>query len=164
MKRIVYLHGLESKQGGTKVDFLRTLGEVFAPSMPYKERPKTLFPEILDEVWQFKPDIIIGSSMGGYFADVISTHTGTDVLLFNPGTYKKQKYFEDFGIMTEAGRQRVKGTVIIGNKDEVVNPYENYEYYQNENVKINTIENMGHRTPYNEFVKQVRNFITELEK
>jgi hypothetical protein len=164
MKKIVYLHGLESKQGGPKVEFLKTLGEVFAPSMPYKERPKTLFPEILDEVRLFQPDLIIGSSMGGYFADHIATHTGTDVLLFNPGTYNKQKYFEDWGIMTEKGRKTPKGLVVLGEWDDVVNPGESYDYYKPTGIEFETIQYMGHRTPYREFTEQVRNFITRWEK
>ena len=35
--KIVYLHGLESPQGGPKVDFLNQLGETLAPSMDYKK-------------------------------------------------------------------------------------------------------------------------------
>ena len=36
MKKILYLHGLESKQGGLKVEYLATQGAVFAPDMDYK--------------------------------------------------------------------------------------------------------------------------------
>ena len=35
--KIVFLHGLESKPTGAKIDYLRTLGEVFAPKIDYKE-------------------------------------------------------------------------------------------------------------------------------
>ena len=36
MKKILYLHGLESEPGGTKVSFLATKGTVYAPAMDYK--------------------------------------------------------------------------------------------------------------------------------
>ena len=36
MKKILYLHGLESEPGGTKVSFLATKGAVYAPEMDYK--------------------------------------------------------------------------------------------------------------------------------
>ena len=36
MKKIVYLHGLESEPGGTKVSFLATKGRVYAPAMDYE--------------------------------------------------------------------------------------------------------------------------------
>ena len=36
MKKILYLHGLESEQGGPKVSFLATKGMVYAPEMNYE--------------------------------------------------------------------------------------------------------------------------------
>ena len=35
MKKIVYLHGLESESGGPKVSFLAEKGMVYAPNMDY---------------------------------------------------------------------------------------------------------------------------------
>ena len=35
MKKVLYLHGLESKQGGSKVEYLASKGAVFAPEMDY---------------------------------------------------------------------------------------------------------------------------------
>jgi len=66
MKRIVYLHGLESTQGGVKVSFLAEENFVYAPKMDYKD--PTTFKKVLDKITKFKPNLIIGSSMGGYFA------------------------------------------------------------------------------------------------
>ena len=37
MKKVLYLHGLESKQGGPKVDFLAKEFCVYAPEMDYKD-------------------------------------------------------------------------------------------------------------------------------
>jgi predicted esterase YcpF (UPF0227 family) len=36
MKRIIYLHGLESEPGGPKVSFLAEKGMVYAPAMDYE--------------------------------------------------------------------------------------------------------------------------------
>ena len=36
MKKIVYLHGLESEAGGPKVSFLAEKGMVYAPEMDYE--------------------------------------------------------------------------------------------------------------------------------
>ena len=49
LKKIVYLHGLESQQGGQKVDYLSDKGYVFAPEMPYKQNPD-LFQDTLEEI------------------------------------------------------------------------------------------------------------------
>lgn len=38
MKRIMYFHGLESKQGGQKIDYLTTRFFVHAPVMAYAEK------------------------------------------------------------------------------------------------------------------------------
>ena len=66
IKKIIYLHGLESHQGGPKVDLLSDKGYVFAPEMDYKNNPD-LFKDVLEEVKELgTPDLIIGSSMGGY--------------------------------------------------------------------------------------------------
>ena len=37
MKKVLYLHGLESKQGGPKVDFLANEFIVHAPKMDYND-------------------------------------------------------------------------------------------------------------------------------
>ena len=79
MKKILYLHGLESEPGGTKVSFLATKGTVYAPAMDYKTLDLDEFIHTLG-----MPDLIIGSSMGGYVADIIGSRLGSDVLLFNP--------------------------------------------------------------------------------
>jgi predicted esterase YcpF (UPF0227 family) len=74
MKKVLYLHGLESKQGGPKVDFLTKEFCVYAPEMDYKD------PMLQNWVYfvmrQFNPDLIIGSSMGGYIADILAEKYG----------------------------------------------------------------------------------------
>ena len=67
--KVWYLHGLESDPGGPKVDFLNEVAdEVFAPAMDYRNHKA--FGELYRKVTkEGKPDLIIGSSMGGYFAD-----------------------------------------------------------------------------------------------
>ncbi len=37
MKKIIYLHGLKSKQGGDKVSFLTEQNFVYAPKMNYND-------------------------------------------------------------------------------------------------------------------------------
>jgi len=68
MKKILFLHGLESLPGGTKPRFLKEKGyEVLNPLMP-----RNSFDESCDIAQQLviqeKPDIVIGSSRGGAVA------------------------------------------------------------------------------------------------
>ena len=60
MKKIVYLHGLESKAGGPKVNFLATKGMVYAPKLNFNTLD---IEKLMGKIG--KPDLIIGSSMGG---------------------------------------------------------------------------------------------------
>ena len=60
MKKILYLHGLESKQGGEKVGFLAGECAVYAPAIDY--RVEDLHGKIHNIVTNFKPDLIVGSS------------------------------------------------------------------------------------------------------
>ena len=66
MKKVLYLHGLESGQGGSKVDYLANNCYVHAPEMDYTR--KDIFPYLAQMVEDFNPDLIIGSSMGAWIS------------------------------------------------------------------------------------------------
>jgi len=161
--KIAYLHGLESKQGGDKVEFLSSIGEVFAPTMLYKKYPKELFKDILQNMVDFKPDLIIGSSMGGLFSESIATHLNTMLLLFNPATANKTKYLNELGISVFFGKEEIKGNVVLGEKDDVVNPIESELYYNKMNFNIYK-ETHGHRTSLVIFKKYVDLTISKMMK
>ena len=82
MKKIVYLHGLESNPGGPKVSFLAEKGMVYTPTMDYHSLDLHEFILTLG-----MPDLIIGSSMGGYIADMI----GSCLLYTSPSPRDRQK-------------------------------------------------------------------------
>ena len=88
-----YLHGLESKAGGAKVDFLYSKADkVYAPEMDYNH--PEMFTSLLRLAKYNKPDLIIGSSMGGYFADALGSHLDVDLVYFRGKDY----FFPQFGI------------------------------------------------------------------
>jgi hypothetical protein len=159
--KIAYLHGLESKQGGDKVAFLNDLGEVFAPQMLYMEHPKYLFKDMLQKMVGFKPDLIIGSSMGGLFAESIATHINTTLLLFNPATINTAKYLSELGIAVFLGKEEKTGNVVLGEKDDVVDPVESELYYNKMNLNVYK-ESHGHRTPLVVFKKHVNLTISKM--
>jgi predicted esterase YcpF (UPF0227 family) len=140
MKKIVYLHGLESDPGGPKVSFLAEKGMVYAPTMDYHSLDLHEFILTLG-----MPDLIIGSSMGGYIADMIGSVLGVDVLLFNPALHSRSIEF-DFDNGIGYGGQKYK--------DDVINPKMTkklWPIYDN-SAKFEEIEGMGHRTPLDVFV------------
>jgi len=145
MKKILYLHGLESSQGGSKVEFLASQGAVYAPSMDYKKLNLDLF---IEEVGM--PDLIIGSSMGGYVADIIGSQLGVDVLLFNPALHGVDIEFNE----TFNGTNTYKRTIVLGSRDKVINPETTKKLFPvGHNVATyEDIEGMGHRTPLGVFI------------
>ena len=144
MKKIVYLHGLESEQGGTKVSFLATKGTVYAPAMDYKTLDLDEFIHTLG-----MPDLIIGSSMGGYVADIIGSRLGSDVLLFNPALHNRE-----IAVNPEYYNNPYKRTIVLGTEDNVINPEltkKLWSIHGNE-AEYDEIEGMGHRTPLDVFI------------
>ena len=112
MKKILYLHGLESEPGGTKVSFLSSKGMVYAPAMNYESLNLHEFILTLGI-----PDLIIGSSMGGYVADVIGSRLGVDVLLFNPALHNRE-----IAVNHEYYNNPFKRRIVLGTEDKVINP------------------------------------------
>ncbi len=83
--KLAYFHGLEAKAGGPKVDYMRSRGwEVYAPAMPYLQEP-LLFEQTLDYLQkEFTPQLLIGSSMGGYYAYHLASFINCKAILLNP--------------------------------------------------------------------------------
>ena len=144
MKRIVYLHGLESKPGGPKVSFLANEGMVYSPEMNYESLNLHEFILTLGI-----PDLIVGSSMGGYVADVIGSRLGVDVLLFNPALHnRKINHTYDYY------NNKYKRTIVLGTEDKVIDPEltkKLWSVYDNV-ATIDEVEGMGHRTPLDVFI------------
>ena len=148
MKKIVYLHGLESEPGGPKVSFLAEKGTVYAPTMDYETLDLHEFILTLG-----MPDLIIGSSVGGYVADIIGSILGVDVLLFNPALHSRSIDF-DFDNDTPYGGENYKRTIILGTEDDVINPKitKKLRPHLDNSAKFEEIEGMGHRTPLDVFI------------
>jgi predicted esterase YcpF (UPF0227 family) len=65
--KIIFLHGLESNNKSSKVTSILNNGyQVHAPEMQYHSNPN-LYSETLNFVLDYKPELIVGSSMGSYF-------------------------------------------------------------------------------------------------
>jgi len=135
-----YLHGLESPAGGPKVDFLESIADkVFAPQIDY--RNLNSFKSLLDIAKKlYPPDLIIGSSMGGYFADALGSHLGVDVLLFNPALHSRP--IEPIGVTY--GDNKWKRNFVVGMEDSVIDP-KRTKAYKNLPDSWTEIKGMGHR-------------------
>ena len=146
MKRIFFIHGLESNNKSSKVDLMRSKGfDVVAPSMDYTTND-SLFYQTLEKVLEFQPHLIVGSSMGGYFASHIGTHYPTTLLLLNPALISRS--FEPK--IVPDGTEKSKIWALLGEQDDLISPIENFKILQNRGATIRMGKH-GHRTPIEAF-------------
>ena len=161
MKKVLYLHGLESNQGGPKVDFLANEFIVHAPKIDYTDPDLNI--KMFFTMQDFQPDLIIGSSMGGYVADILAEKYGKPAILFNPALHNRS--FDsaiEYPIEGEQAELQERKVVVLGKNDEVIPPYLTKIMLENNfNYKI-VIEEMGHQTPLNIFIDTINNYKNEL--
>ena len=152
--KVLYLHGLESPQGGEKVDFLSTKALVHAPEMDYTR--SDIFPFLVKTIEEFQPNIIIGSSMGGYAAYILGALYKIPVIAYNPALHSRS--FDPKFPKFVCNHVPDELTVIIGEKDSVVNSDRTLGFLKDQikditvNYKIERIKNMGHRVPLDVFI------------
>ena len=161
MKKVLYLHGLESKQGGPKVDFLADEFIVHAPKIDYKD--PTIQNQLDFVMRQFQPDLIIGSSMGGYVADILAQKYGVSAILFNPAVHNRS--FEPAIEPLVEGEQadlQQKKIVVLGKNDEVIPPYMAQIMFENNRYYEVVFEEMAHQTPLNIFIDTINEYKNEL--
>lgn len=161
MKKVLYLHGLESNQGGPKVDFLSNEFIVHAPKMDYKDPDLNI--KMFFTMQDFQPDLIIGSSMGGYVADIVAEKYGKPAILFNPALHNRS--FDpaiEYPIEGEQAELQERKIVVLGKNDDVIPPYITKIMLENEFYYEVVLEEMGHRTPLNIFIDTINKYKNEL--
>ena len=158
MKKVLYLHGLESDQGGPKVDYLADNCYVHAPEMDYTH--KDIFPHLIQMVEDFDPDLIIGSSMGGYAAYMLSGFYGTPIIAFNPALHSR-KFDPKFPNKVQTCYPG-KAKIILGEEDTVIDPNTTKKMIKDmtlnspQNIKTEIVEGMGHRIPLDIFITKTQ--------
>ena len=116
--KILFLHGLESKPGGTKACFLEAKGhDVLNPALP-----KTSFLESVqiaqDVINREQPDIVVGSSRGGAVAMSVNTINAPRVLIAPAWKrYLDQDQLEAWDIRCEP-----QNTIILHSENDEVIP------------------------------------------
>jgi len=114
--KALFLHGLESKPGGSKATSLKNAGyTVFNPALPRESFDESIriAQDIVDKE---KPDIVIGSSRGGAVGMCISTR-GAPLVLIAPGW---QNYLSTTQIAEWNIRVDSKKTMILHSDNDVI--------------------------------------------
>jgi hypothetical protein len=157
--KALFLHGLESKARSQKSEFLAKF-DAECPVMDYKN--PGMFNEILAKIQNNRPDVLIGSSMGGWFAYCLSTITGIPTILFNPAVHSRS-----MEPAVQIGSMKANHTVILGKRDNLINPEGTIEWVKKNPGNFNIhFESNGHQTPINVFKKYVLNsgYLNEMQR
>jgi len=146
---IAYLHGLNSDPNIEKVSYLESVSDnVYAPFINHMN--PTSYKNILKEIKSRNIDLIIGSSMGGWFAYNISTLTGIPTLQFNPGLQGRS-----VDPAVTSGNKQANHIFVFGKKDSIIDPVKTRSWIR-DNIKgkhTSYTESNGHRTPIDIFKK-----------
>jgi len=153
--KIAYLHGLESviDEKDPKIIFLRQqFSNVYAPDIDYKE--KDFFKKILSSVSKLAPDLIVGSSAGGYISYLIGSKLSIPTLLFNPAMVGRSYEPE----VDTANLKNTQHTVYFGNKDTVIDGNKVRSFFKKEGVGSfdYNIYGGGHRVPVDVFINSTK--------
>lgn len=84
---IIYLHGLDSNPDATKAiitaEYAKGLGiDTLRPDLNFS--PDDVVDKLLALIQENPNAVLVGSSLGGYFATLLSDMTGTPAVLLNP--------------------------------------------------------------------------------
>ena len=151
MKKVLYLHGLESKQGGEKVGFLAGQACIYAPAIDYRE--ENLHGKIHNIIMNFKPDLIIGSSMGGYVAHEFAKAFNLPAILLNPALHSRS--FEpdlDTFILSFDTSFHERQIVLLGKNDGVIDPELTKTILGDDKRFVIEEGEHAHRTPLDIFI------------
>lgn len=78
MPKTYYLHGFTSRFDIT-IDKIKTLarpGPVYGHDIDYTQGWEDVIEESLDKLMQVNPDLLVGTSMGGWLAGISGAETG----------------------------------------------------------------------------------------
>jgi len=152
MRKIMYLHGLESSNICDKVDFLREQNEVLAPSIDYSK--SNIEEELMYMVESFQPDLIIGSSMGGYCGLLLANHYKVDCLVFNPAIHSRPMEPNLKSLILSDIDPSFIPVVVLGMEDTIIDPAKSEDILEQVefHCDIERVEGLGHRIPFYVFV------------
>lgn len=128
MKKVLYIHGLDSNPNPKKLAIIENLGQkVVSPFIDYEKEKGDVYQRVKAIAIEADIDMIIGSSLGGFIGFWLAKDLGIPALLFNPALY-----FENMqGFIPEVDPLAISETYIcLGENDPQVNPLEVKKYLE----------------------------------
>ena len=154
--RAIFFHGLESSSKSDKASWLIKNYNAYCPDMDYSN--PNLFRDMYNEVLRINPRILIGSSMGGWFAYCLSSVTGIRTLLMNPALHSRSMEPK-----VTLGHTPAHHTIILGKNDTVIDPIKTKSWIRKNGIGEFDIhmESNDHRTPLSIMQKYMESAINE---
>jgi predicted esterase len=144
----LYLHGYNSTHQNERTDWLSGFGKIINPLMSYRNFVENYkFLEQLIE--KNHPDVIVGSSLGGYFAFHLGNYYRIPTILLNPALLMTNIVKPDNRILVTDTLH----TISIGKNDTVIPPKTTYAVLQQLDARYQIKEyDMGHETSFEVFL------------
>lgn len=155
MLKGIYLHGYQGYVTQEKKAFLERFGDIYAPNIDYDNNPAILH-KLYDNFKDEKIDFVAGTSLGGILIYHLAILLDVPCLLLNPAVIALEQVrpFIPKEAFTIVPAKDI--FVLVGMKDEVVNPKLQLDFFdkinqESNNVTIKIDENLEHFIPYNDF-------------
>ena len=144
----LYLHGLNSSNKGERADWLQQFGSIANPLMDYNNYPKD-FQQIEKLILAQRPDVIVASSLGGYFAFHLGNYYRIPTILLNPALLMTNIVKPDNRLLASDTFH----TISIGKNDDIIPPWTTRAVLQQLHANHRIFEyEIGHETPFEVFV------------
>ena len=167
--KILNIHGYNGNPANSAYLALKGLGfHVVSPMLDYDaEIPEHILDRLLSIARKHQPDVIVGTSLGGFFGAVLSVRTGQPLVLVNPCLmpflhlprlgYKGevQPFISLFGELSKLKKSSV--SAIVGGSDEVIDTHDFTEILCG-NSRFQVVpegEHSGATLPLREYFAQV---------
>jgi predicted esterase YcpF (UPF0227 family) len=159
MKKVLYLHGLESSNSCEKVQFLERQCIALAPAIDYRRDDIEEF--LFDIVENFHPDLIVGSSMGGYVGLMLANYYGVNVIAFNPAIHSRSIEPKLDRLEAKQVNINVQPIIVLGLQDTVIDPKETVNLLDASELEVTyeTYAYLGHRISFDVFVDIYNKYI-----
>ncbi len=143
----LYLHGLNSYNQTRRTEWLQQFGKVVKPLLSYQNIPKTY--QILEKLVQnHRPDVIVGSSMGGFFGFYLGNYYRIPTLLLNPALLMSVLVCPDIRLSASD----TKHSISLGKYDDVIRPEITKRLLKDRRQRYQIFEyDIGHQTPFEVF-------------
>lgn len=136
---------------------MRQIAHVYDPQIDYHET--NIFQKLFLEIKRFEPNLLVGSSMGGFFAHEIAKILNIKAVLFNPALHSRSMDPDMNELIS--GKNRPEMIFILGKTDEIINPNVTMKMIalkKHEHVTTKILAH-GHGTPFEVFQNEINGFI-----